>query len=98
MRPIPEEIRRAGLAALRRELGKAGMIRFILQFSNGHGDYAKERRAWVDQTSLDEIFEAADRRQRAAAASTIPPKPATKPKSPPTKRVARNRKHVEAVK
>ena len=50
-----DEIRRDGLAALRRELGRAGMIRFLQQFETGSGDYARERHAWVDATSFDEI-------------------------------------------
>ncbi len=36
-----EQIRRRGLAALRRELGKAGTIRFLQQFETGSGDYAR---------------------------------------------------------
>ncbi len=50
-----EQIRQKGLEALRRELGQAGMIRFLLQFENGSGDYSKERHAWVDGTTLDQI-------------------------------------------
>ena len=50
-----EQIRQKGLEALRRELGQAGMIRFLLQFENGTGDYSKERHAWVDGTTLDQI-------------------------------------------
>lgn len=57
-----EQIRRRGLAALRRELGRAGMIRFIQQFDPGEGNYAVERHAWVDQTSLAEIKMTARRR------------------------------------
>jgi len=52
-----EEIRREGLAALRERLGQAGMVRFLQQFETGHGDYAKERHAWVDQMSLEQIRE-----------------------------------------
>jgi hypothetical protein len=59
MRLTLDQIRRKGLAALRRELGKAGMIRFLQQFATGSGDYARERHAWVDQTSLDDIRAAA---------------------------------------
>jgi hypothetical protein len=58
------EIRRRGLAALRKELGQAGMVRFLQQFENGHGDYARERRTWVDSTSLDEIRAAASKRTK----------------------------------
>jgi hypothetical protein len=50
-----DQIRRQGLAALRSKLGRAGMIRFLQQFETGNGDYAKERHAWVDQTSLDDL-------------------------------------------
>jgi hypothetical protein len=50
-----EQIRREGLEALRERLGRAGTIRFLAQFENGTGDYAKERREWVDGTALDEI-------------------------------------------
>lgn len=59
-----DQIRRKGLAALHRELGKAGMIRFLAQFENGGGDYARERHSWVDQTSLDEIRASASRKHR----------------------------------
>jgi hypothetical protein len=54
-----DEIRRKGLAALERELGPAGMIRFLQQFETGNGDYARERHAWADATSLDNIRAAA---------------------------------------
>lgn len=50
-----DEIRQKGLEALRRELGPAGMIRFLQQFETGSGDYARERHAWVDRTSLDQF-------------------------------------------
>jgi hypothetical protein len=58
MKPEPtlEEIRQKGLLALRDALGQSGMIRFLQQFSNGSGDYAKERHAWVDNTSMEEII------------------------------------------
>ena len=54
-----EEIRLRGLDALRRELGRAGMIRFLQQFDTGRGDYANERHAWVDRMSLEELLGAA---------------------------------------
>jgi hypothetical protein len=59
-----DEIRRKGLAALRRELGPAGMVRFIQQFEAGHGDYARERHAWVDETSMADIRAAMASRKR----------------------------------
>jgi hypothetical protein len=50
-----DEIRRAGLAALRERLGRAGMIRFLQQFETGSGDYARERHVWVDRTTLPDL-------------------------------------------
>ena len=59
-----ERIRREGLEALRERLGRAGMIRFLAQFDNGGGDYAKDRQEWVDRTSLAEIRESSRRSKR----------------------------------
>jgi hypothetical protein len=50
-----EQIRREGLEALRERLGRVGMIRFLQQFETGSGDYAKERHAWVDSMTLDDL-------------------------------------------
>lgn len=51
----PEPIRRAGLKALEKHLGRAGMLQFLLQFDEGRGDYAAERRAWADATGASDI-------------------------------------------
>ena len=51
----PQQIRTAGLAALSRELGLVGMIRFMQQFEMGQGDYSKDRHQWLDQYSVDDI-------------------------------------------
>lgn len=64
-----DEIRRRGLEALRKELGPVGMVRFMQQFEIGSGDYAQERHAWVDDTSLDEIRAAARKRKRKTKAA-----------------------------
>jgi hypothetical protein len=50
-----DEIYRQGLQALRDRLGRAGMVRFLQQFEKGEGDYARERHAWVDRMSLDDL-------------------------------------------
>ena len=42
---------------LTEQLGVADTMRFINQFTNGHGNYTQERQAFVDQLSLDEILE-----------------------------------------
>ncbi|MEJ5248177.1 MAG: hypothetical protein WHS90_10435 [Caldilinea sp.] len=52
-----EQIRIAGMEALRRELGLVGMIRFMQQFETGYGDYSRERHLWLDNESLDTVLE-----------------------------------------
>ena len=59
MPQTPEQIRRAGLAALKRELGVAGMIRFLQQFDRGSGDWASERGPWAERTTLANIRKSA---------------------------------------
>ncbi len=59
-----DQIRREGLAVLRERLGQAGMIRFLQQFEHGMGDYAQERREWVDRTTLDDIKASAAPKRR----------------------------------
>jgi hypothetical protein len=51
----PQQIRVAGLAALTRELGVVGMIRFMQQFETGQGDYSSDRHQWLDQYTVDDI-------------------------------------------
>lgn len=55
MRLTLDEIYQQGMEALRERLGRAGMVRFLQQFENGQGDYARERHAWVDSVSLDDL-------------------------------------------
>jgi hypothetical protein len=43
----PETLRQAGLDALRRDLGAAGMARFIQLFETGRGDYTADRWQWL---------------------------------------------------
>ncbi len=56
-----EEIRTEGLAALRKRLGRSGMIRFLQQFETGSGDYTQERRAWADRTTISDLRKQARR-------------------------------------
>lgn len=51
-----DEIRRKGLAALKKELGQAGMLKFMKQFSNGSGNYAIDRHEWVDSMNMDNLM------------------------------------------
>ncbi len=65
-----EQIRARGLTALRQALGRAGMVRFLQQFERGAGDYTRDRREWVDRTSLEDIArDAAPARRRPVRAA-----------------------------
>lgn len=51
----PIELRRQGLAALHKELGYVGMVRFLNQFEAGSGDYTKDRHQWQDGLAVTDI-------------------------------------------
>jgi len=48
-------IRRLGIDALTEKLGPIGMLEFMRQFDSGYGDYTKERHAWLDNLTIDDI-------------------------------------------
>ncbi len=52
----PDKVKRRGMEALTRELGAAGMIQFMQQFSSGYGDYSKDRRRLLGRMSVDDIW------------------------------------------
>ena len=54
--PLAEVTRRA-IEVLAREPGSADAIRFINQFSTGHGDYTSERDGLFGGQTLDQIFD-----------------------------------------
>lgn len=58
-----QEIRRAGVEALRRELGVVGMVRFLQQFETGTGDYTKERQQLTGMTGVRALAEQVQREQ-----------------------------------
>jgi hypothetical protein len=57
------EIRREGLHALRERLGVAGMARFLHLFDSGSGDYTRERHAWLEDQTVDEIVQRIQQRE-----------------------------------
>ena len=61
-----EEIRSRGLDALARELGPAGLLRFLKQFERGHGDYSKERHKWLGEDSVRGLVGQLRRKRRPA--------------------------------
>lgn len=52
-----EQIRLRGLEVLARELGPAGLIRFLQQFETGYGDYSKERHDLLAGHTVDDVID-----------------------------------------
>jgi hypothetical protein len=50
-----DTLNRAAHAALVRELGVAGALRFMQQFSTGRGDYTAERHQWLESVSFADL-------------------------------------------
>ena len=50
-----EKIRQEGLKALREKLGPVGMIKFIQMYSDGEGDYTKERREKLKDLNEEDL-------------------------------------------
>ncbi|GHU61471.1 hypothetical protein FACS189445_3490 [Spirochaetia bacterium] len=48
-------IRKLGIEALMEKLGPVGMVEFMHQFDSGYGDYTKERHAWLDNLTIEDI-------------------------------------------
>ena len=48
-----------------KEMGVIDTIRFINQFTTGHGNYTEERRKMVDTMTLDEIISGIDAMNKA---------------------------------
>ena len=59
-----EQIRLAGLAALARELGPVGMVRFLQQFETGSGDYSAGRHRWLGKQRVRTLAEMIQQRRR----------------------------------
>lgn len=64
LKPL-RELNQEAIEVLAREIGIANTIRFINQFSLGHGNYTEERKELFEDMSLDEIVKAIrDRRSQ----------------------------------
>lgn len=50
-----EKFRQEGLKALREKLGPVGMIKFIQMYSDGEGDYTKERREKLKDLNEEDL-------------------------------------------
>ena len=62
-RPTLNEIRQACVYALLRALGPVGMVRFLHQYTRGHGDYTRDRQEWLGNESVDALGERIMREQ-----------------------------------
>jgi len=47
---IQEDNKRCDPKALAKSLGSVGMVRFLQQFDNDSGDYAREREKWLGES------------------------------------------------
>jgi len=54
LKPLAE-ITRAAMQVLYKEIGPVNTIRFLNQFTTGHGNYTAEREQLIGDMSLDEI-------------------------------------------
>ena len=50
-----EKIRRDGLKALKDKLGVEGMIKFIQMYSDGEGDYTKEKYENPEELTIEDF-------------------------------------------
>jgi hypothetical protein len=52
----PIEIQKAGWEALKKQLGLAGALRFLLQYEKGEGDYTKLRRKFFKGKTVKSVI------------------------------------------
>jgi len=64
----PATVRKAGMSALKKELGMVGAAYFLRQFSAGYGDYTREHEALLDGVSFDDIVKNVQKLDRAYTA------------------------------
>jgi hypothetical protein len=50
-----EEFERKTLDVIAREFGPGGLVRFLIAFRSGHGDYTAERHQWLDGLTVEDI-------------------------------------------
>ena len=65
------EIRRRGLAALAKELGPVGLVRFLQQYSTGRGDYTRERKERFEGETVHSITQRIREQRGTDAASPV---------------------------
>jgi hypothetical protein len=63
----PNVVRKAGVSALKKELGTVGAAYFLRQFSTGEGDYTSEREKLFAGITFDEMVKSVKELDRKAA-------------------------------
>jgi hypothetical protein len=63
----PNAIRNEGYRVLTKGLGAAGTAIFLRQFESGNGNYTEERRAMLDENSVESIAERIRKRNAGSA-------------------------------
>ena len=54
-RMTDQDFERHAFAILKRELGLDGLVRFLRLNRSGAGDYTRDRSAWLQGTTVDDI-------------------------------------------
>lgn len=57
------ELNQQAFKTLMSKLGYINAVRFFKQFETGSGDYSKERQAWLDSVTLEDIWRDTQDRQ-----------------------------------
>ena len=50
-----EEFERRTLDAIHREFGPGGVVRFLMAFRSGKGDYTRDRHQWLDGITMEHM-------------------------------------------
>ena len=65
-RMTDEDFERHAFAILKRELGLAGLARFLRLNRAGSGDYTRDRHGWLDGMTIDDIMAEVENRRNLA--------------------------------
>lgn len=61
-----EEIRVVGLKAITDKLGPIGLVRFLQMFETGKGDYSEDRHEWINNLTVEEIYQSIQEAKKTA--------------------------------
>jgi len=61
----PSQIRKRGIEALYKQLGPKETVRFLHELESGSGNYTTERKKWLENYTLEEVYAELQKRKRA---------------------------------